>query len=246
MIPLTAPSCPECGEVFEVGYDEVPEEPAEAPADEPMEASTEEAAETPLDEAPEPMAEPAVDDGWSDEELTADDEAYLDEPAPATGYEDEPLPEDAIEEPMSLDEFEKKPAKLFWAGIVMIAFGFFGGPIFSYLHDVLQIPVGSFTHFRSYGPYNWMTSIIGSIILAIGILLLLVGWHKIKKWRETLEAPLEEPDYEDEPEFEGDEFEEVEGTGAPPVDEEPAPEEFGEEPLSEDEDFDDLKLEELK
>ena len=77
--------------------------------------------------------------------------------------------------------------------------GFFGGPIASYLHDVLHIPVGSYKAYYEFGWVNWIVAGVGSIVMLVGIILLIIGWRRISKWRKSLEEPLEEMEaFEDE------------------------------------------------
>lgn len=90
------------------------------------------------------------------------------------------------------EDLEKKPSFLFWLGLILIAAGFFGGPVLSYLHDALKIPIGTFTAYYAFGWVNWIVTIVGTVVLAIGVVLLIIGWIKIKKWRDALEEPLHE------------------------------------------------------
>ena len=90
------------------------------------------------------------------------------------------------------EDMEKKPSLLFWLGLILIAAGFFGGPVLSYLHDALKIPIGTFTAYYAFGWVNWVVTIVGTVVLAIGVVLLILGWIKIKKWRDALEEPLHE------------------------------------------------------
>ncbi|MCK4718690.1 MAG: zinc ribbon domain-containing protein [Thermoplasmata archaeon] len=91
-------------------------------------------------------------------------------------------------------EDDEKPVKMFWIGVILILVGFYGGPILSYLHDALKIPIGIFTAYEVFGWVNWLASIVGTIMLAIGVILLVIGWKKIKTWRERMESLLEEPE----------------------------------------------------
>ena len=83
---------------------------------------------------------------------------------------------------------------MFWVGIVFVIFGFYGGPILSYLHDALMIPMGPFTAYENFGWVNQLVAVVGTVVMIIGFVLVAWGLMKIRNWRNRMEELLEEPD----------------------------------------------------
>ena len=102
----------------------------------------------------------------------------------------EPVSADAIEcpnceEPFSPEAFEaKEPNKeksskrLFWLGLILVLVGGPGVALGSWLHDLLEIPVGG-NAFSIFGQLNQMVSLVGIIILVVGIILLILSLPKL-------------------------------------------------------------------
>ena len=128
---------------------------------------------------------------------------------PEEGIVEEIVTEEELEEALEEELYEDKPAKLFWIGLILMVVGFFSGPIASYLHDVLKIPIGHFKAYYEFGWVNWTVAGVGSIIMTVGIILLIIGWIKISRWRKSLEEPFEEMESFEDEEVLTDEIEEV-------------------------------------
>lgn len=104
----------------------------------------------------------------------------------------EPVPANAIEcpnceEPFSPEAFgqkssdkEKAPKRLFWLGFILVLIGGPGIALGSWLHDVLNIAIGDYDNFASFGWANQMVSAVGIIILVVGIILLILSLPKIQ------------------------------------------------------------------
>ncbi|MDG6221141.1 MAG: zinc ribbon domain-containing protein [Candidatus Thermoplasmatota archaeon] len=179
-IAIDALICPNCGQEFEEEYGE------------DVESGFEETSEEVFEEEHVEEPEPSFDENQD----------YYEEDEPADVPESEEMGDVSIfVDPTETDtgdvvfEDEEKPVKMFWLGVILILLGFYGGPIMSYLHDALRIPTGGiFGAYEVFGWVNWLVAIIGTIMTGLGVVLLLIGWMRIKRWRERMEALLEEPE----------------------------------------------------
>ncbi|MCD6461457.1 MAG: zinc ribbon domain-containing protein, partial [Thermoplasmata archaeon] len=219
-IPIDALVCPNCGQEFEEEVEEA-EEVGESPEalfeESIVEMEEEEEEGEPeydvIEEEEEYLGEEEYAEGdeyageeeYGEEEYVEGGEEYVEEPAEGEGFEEEvpaeaavvgPPPLTAEEEELAAAEAfdEEKPAKMFWIGFILTMLGFFGGPLLSYLHDALRIPIGMFTAYEKFGWVNWTVTIVGMVIMVIGLVFLFWGYLKIKEWRERIEAMLESPE----------------------------------------------------
>jgi len=166
-IPIDATVCPNCGQEFEVEEEDLEGEGGEGYTEE--------------EDIEEPVEGVEEDFGVGEEEYVGEEEFVEEEP---------------VEEYVGELEEEEKPQKMFWMGVVLILLGFFGGPIFSYLHDALRIPIGIFTAYEHFGWVNWTVAIVGTVITIIGVVFLVWGYMKIKEWRERMLSLIEAPEPE--------------------------------------------------
>ena len=189
LIPIDATVCPNCGQEFEVEEEYIEEEGLEG------EEAAGEGGEEAFEEVPAEGEEYAVEE---------EGEEYVEEAGKELGGEEfvEEIPEEEAVEEEPIEEYvgeleeEEKPQKMFWMGVVLILLGFFGGPIFSYLHDALRIPIGIFTAYEHFGWVNWTVAIVGTVITVIGVVFLVWGYMKIKEWRERMLSLIEAPEPE--------------------------------------------------
>ncbi len=89
-------------------------------------------------------------------------------------------------EPFSADAFtsvttkeEKGSRLLFWSGVILVLAGGPGVALGSWLHDYLRVPIGDFTSFDSFGWVNQTASLVGIVILVVGIILLILSLPKL-------------------------------------------------------------------
>jgi len=164
IIPLDAKVCPNCGVEFAEEFEVIEEEVGEEAA-----------------EIPEEGAE--VEEEVGEEGVPEEYEGVIEEGAEAE--------EAAIEEILAEEVVEEKPTKFFWIGIILMVGGFFGGPILSYLHDALKIPIGRFKAYYSFGWVNWTVAIAGLVVFLVGVGLVIVGLKRIKDWQTRMGAPVE-------------------------------------------------------
>jgi len=84
-------------------------------------------------------------------------------------------------EPQSEDE--KKPSRfeklLFFGGIVLVIGGGPGLSLGSWLHDVLQIPIGG-TAYEAFGWVNRLVAGVGLVVLLVGIVLLILSLRAVR------------------------------------------------------------------
>jgi len=101
------------------------------------------------------------------------------------------------EEPFTPEAFAKAREKeekgskwLFIIGLILVLTGGPGVALGSYLHDVMEIPIGG-DAFTVFGWLNQLVAIVGIIILVVGIIMLILSLPKLSKHDEEDE---EEPD----------------------------------------------------
>lgn len=135
-------------------------------------------------------------------------------PAEVIGEEEPPtvcpmcgatVPEEAIEcqncgEPFSPEAFErreteeeKKSRWLFYMGVILVLVGGPGVAFGSYLHDLLQIPVGG-QNYDAFAWLNQLVAVVGIIILVIGIILLILSLPSMKSEKTKRDEESTKPD----------------------------------------------------
>ncbi len=101
-------------------------------------------------------------------------------------FEQEAFPERSEERGVRVDEDaadDEDPEEksgfrekfLFYTGIFLILLGGPGIALGSWLHDVLRVPVGQYTAYDTFGPFNRLVTAIGLIVLIVGIVLLILS-----------------------------------------------------------------------
>jgi len=102
---------------------------------------------------------------------------------------EEPFTPEAFEK--ALEKEEKGSKWLFISGVILVLIGGPGVALGSWLHDLLEIPVGG-DAFTVFGWLNQLVSIVGIIILVVGIILLILSLPKLSKTEgEDEEEPVQ-------------------------------------------------------
>ena len=116
------------------------------------------------------------------------------------------VPTDAIEcpncgEPFTPEAFEPKQTQeekrskwFFFLGLILVLIGGPGVAFGSYLHDLLQVPVGDYDNFDSWGWANQLVAVVGIIILVIGIILLVLSLPSLKSKKQKKDKKSDTPE----------------------------------------------------
>jgi len=94
-------------------------------------------------------------------------------------------PEAILESEKSMEKANKGSKLLFWLGLILVIIGGPGVALGSWLHDFLNISIAGYDNFESFGWANRLVSIVGIIILVVGIVFLILSLSKMEK--EVLE-----------------------------------------------------------